>query len=438
LRNIVIARNNSRAKILLDGIGSIGIKAVYFALQFVVGVLLARTLGPKALGIYAFTMALIHVAVILAQFGFPASLVRTIAVGLVAGERVNIRSHIQSVGFMVLAMSLSIIAALGIYLLTMGSIFDRQTEKALMAGLPLIALLALTATASGAIRGLGYVVKGQLADEIIRPLVLCITLAMFWVSGKTLTPQLAMLAHTVAAALALTVAWGLVLKLTWSPPHASIRMIRTDQLRQSLPFLLLAGAQVLNYQADVLMLGILTEQQDVGQYRVALQIVEGLGVTLFALSVVIAPRLAQFHAKQDWVRLQRLLVYSHRVGAVTMLPLGLGVAAFGAPLIELVFGSAYVPAAGALAILALAKILYATVGFAGLALSMLGRAGMATVVTLATFVMNVGLNLILIPRYGIEGAAIATGVSHLIVNTGGLVWMRRALSHNFSAFAWIR
>lgn len=426
-----------RAQLIRGSLGSIGVKAVYVLVQFAVGVLLARMLGPEGLGIYAFIMALVHLLVIGAQFGFPAFLVRSVAVSRAQNAYAEIKGQIIGAGQIVLALSLTLMAVGFLWLSGAGLAFGGISRSALVAGLFLLPLLALTATSSGAIRGLGHVIVGQLPDQVVRPITFLSVLLTLHVSGVVLTPERTLLAHGLAAFVALTLAAVVLLRLLPDPARRTVAdMQRAQLLRQSMPFLLLAGAQVLNYQTDVLMLGLLTTQEQVGLYRVALQVSDGVGVALFALSAAIAPQLARLHAQGDWRHIQRVLVYSHRGGVLLVLPLALGVALFSGPLLTLVFGEVYRPASSALEILALGKVAYASVGFSGLALSMLGRPGTAAIITLATVGMNVVLNLVLIPRYGIEGAALATVVSQFAVAAAGILYMRHQLNHDFSALGW--
>ena len=87
-----------------------------------------------------------------------------------------------------------------------------------------------------------------------------------------------------------------------------------------------------------------------------------------------------------------------------------------------------------MSILALGKIAYATVGFAGLALSMMGRAGVAAVITLGTAALSALLALVLIPIYGMTGAAIAATTGQLLVNFGSVIWIRKVYGRDLSAF----
>jgi O-antigen/teichoic acid export membrane protein len=423
-----------RAQVLRGGIGSFGIKSAYILIQFAVGVVLARFLGPESLGVYAFTIALVSVLVILAQCGFPSSLVRFVAIARSDATGNEIRRLIFAAGFIVSFLSLLLIAVSALLLSAAKDSLDREFRSALTIALFLVPLLALNATAAGAIRGLGHIIKAQAPDEIVKPMVFLGLLILLYWWGGMLTPQRALLFHVFAATGGLSLAIWLLVGLVPRPFAGRISEARiSGNLQRSLPFLLLAGAQVINSQADILMLGVMIGREHVGQYRVALQVAEGLGVVLFSISVVIAPHIARLHALRDWQRLRPLLVYSHRAGTIIMLVFGVPVAIWSAQVIQLVFGSAYLPATNSLSILVLAKIAYATIGFAGLTISMFGRPGVATILTLATIAMNVSLNFALIPRFGIEGAAAATAASQFVVNLFAVAWLRREYALNVSA-----
>ncbi len=439
IRRFILEGTDLRAQLLRGSLGSAGIKAIYFLVQFSVGVILARVLGPKALGIYAFIMALVHLFVVLSQFGFPAFLVRSIAVNRSSGNYAELKGLILGAGQIVLILSLLLSFMAFLWLVRPGQTTNDIYASALIVALLLLPFLSLTATFSGATRGLGNVIISQLPESIIRPTIFLILLLLIVRLGATLEAKEALMTYACSALIAMASSMILLRHCLSREIWLATPIIKhREWMRQSFPFLLLAGAQVLNHHIDVLMLGVMTAQEQVGLYRVAIQVADGLGITLFAISVVIAPQLARLHALSDWSRIQKVLVYSHRGGALVMLPLGVTLAVLSIPFLTFIFGEKYSTASGALEILVLGKIAYATVGFVGLALSMLGRAGVAAVITFLTVIINVTLNALLIPRYGIEGAAMATVISQFGVNLATMCWMWNQMSRNFSAFALMR
>lgn len=427
-------RTAFRRQLVEGAVGSLAIKLGYVFLQFATSMVLARTLAPEGYGIYSWVTGLMALLIIPVQLGFPDYLVRTVPVyqetkqfGLLRG--LLFRS-LQLVGIASL-----LLAGLG---LIFGTIFVSGSAVtntgAFVMGLTLLPLTALNATNGGALRGLGHVLLGQIPGELLRPLVFLLLVVAMRLTMPSYSPSLALGANAVSAFAALLV--GLVLLRRVSYKQLRAHKLRTQTrawLRGALPFSLLAGVQVINHHTDILMIGYMLGEQQTGLYRVATQTADGLGMVLIAITAVIAPQLARLHIRNDWLAIQRLLVISHRVGTILLVPLMLFFVFMGQRFLELAFGSGYIGAADALSILAAGKVAYATVGFSGIAISMFGFPLIATGATAVVAVLNVGLNYLWIPGQGIVGAAYATAVSAFVINAVLALWIGFAHRRNITA-----
>ncbi|MCO7234132.1 MULTISPECIES: flippase [unclassified Cobetia] len=420
-----------------SGALSIGVKFGYLGLQFIIGVILARYLGPTSLGLYAVTMALVQIGVVIAQFGFPAYLVRIIAVQLAQKKYSEINLSISNGLKLVSFLSFLLI----VFIVLVVSFFDLNPnqEYPILLSLLLIPLLSLEATTGGIIRGLGFVTISIMPGHIIRPTIFLALLLSYPLFFTNVTAKEVIISNAIA--LSFSVLIGLYL-LNNKKPNVGINKPEEssyrDVLTKALPFLFLAGAQVLNYQVDIIMLGQLTSALEVGYYRIAIQLSDGIGGVLLAISLVIAPQIARLHALKDWSRIQQIVVIAHRAGFLILLPVGVIISLYSEFFIVNIFGKEYESASESLILLVIGKIIYATVGFAGIVMSMLGRAGAATTIALVTLIANVALNITLIPIYGIEGAAIATIFSQVIVNSIGVIYIYRLYKIDISALgSWI-
>jgi O-antigen/teichoic acid export membrane protein len=412
----------------------VGVKGGYLALQLAAAILLARWLGPEDFGTFSFALAMVALLTIPAQLGFPGLLLRMVPIHLARSELGTLRGlAARSVQLVTLA-SVVIAAA---WLLTLGPIGVRLGDMpsgplTLAAGLiPLVALIVL---AQNALVGLGRPVLGQVPGQLVRPGAFLLALFLIQAAGR-ITVESAILANVGASGLALAGAGWLWLRTR--PPGAASPPVEGSTagwLRDATPFLLLAGAQVIAVRTDLLMLGLLMDPEDVGKYRVAVQIADGLGMILVAFSAVIAPHLARLHATGDLRAVQRILVGSHRLGLLVLLPVSLALALGAVPLLGLIFGPEYSSAAHTMRILVLGRAAYAAIGFSGLALSMFGLASLASAATMVMAGANVGLNLLLIPPFGMTGAASATVTSTLLVNVAVVLIIKIKLGANVTAF----
>lgn len=408
----VSAGRSLRGRLMQSILGSTGLKAVQLVLGTAVTILLARALGPEEYGVYAFALSLVTLLAIPAQMGLPTLVVREVA-KYQAQERWNLLRGLllrANQAVLVLSLLIGFAAAVVAWALARQA---TETQFATFAwALLLLPLLALGDLRGAALRGLRRVVQGQVPERLLRPGLLILLSGLVVLSRGELTAPSAMALHALAAAVAFLVGAVLLLRALPSETRkAAPSYASATWLRSVLPLSFLAGMQVINSQLDLVMLGFLGSKEEVGTYRVVVQGATLVGFTLAAANVVLAPHIAQLHAAGDRIRLQYMVTRGAQFVLLTALPVAGAFIVFGGPILALVFGGAYRAGDAALAILCLGQLVNAGAGSVALILNMTGyerdtAVGVATA-ALANFIFN----LILIPRFGMEGAAAATALS---------------------------
>ncbi|MCK6399190.1 flippase [Thauera aminoaromatica] len=432
LRKVLGTSDSLKGQLLRGGLGNGVLKIAYIITQFAIGVILARALSPDGYGKYAYALAVVQLLVVVSQFGFPNYLVKSVA------EYRHEKKWGLNRGLLATATAVTLLLSTFIALLLF---FDYKSWGLRLSGLDsslfwpsllLIPLLALVANYSGVLRGYGLLVKGNVPDQLVRPVSLLCFVGVL-VLGESASPGIALWMNVAATSIALLMSGLLVQWHILKPFYgAKIEWDVNNWVRSSSAFLLLAGAQVINHQADMVMLGLMAAERDVGLYRVTVQVVDGLGVVFFAISVAIAPKLAALRAQDEWPKIGKILKASHRIGFALLLAPSVFILYFSRPLLAIVFGADYAAASSSLSILVMGKLSYALFAFSGLALSMIGWANVAAALTGVAVVLNICLNFILIPVYGIEGAAFATAASSVFANVAGAVWLWRKTGMNVS------
>jgi O-antigen/teichoic acid export membrane protein len=166
---------------------------------------------------------------------------------------------------------------------------------------------------------------------------------------------------------------------------------------------------------DTLLLGALTDQRHVGSYNVATRLVMLAVFVMAPINAAFTPHMA--HLLHRGERAEAARAY----GTASRWILGLSMPAFVVLVVfpnQLLtyFGKGYAAAAAVTVILAFGQLVSAAAGPCGTVLNMSGRVGLNMVDNVAVLVVNVVLNLVLIPRYGIVGAAVAWSASLVAVN----------------------
>ena len=409
-----------RQQLMRGGVGSIAIKVLGTGIAFGLAVVLARVLGPEGYGVYAFVLSLIMLLAIPAQVGLPALVVRETAKAQAKDAWGLMRGLWRWSNLFVLVFAV-VMVAVGALALWLGRDWLGELRwQTLAAGLALVPLIALANVRGAALRGLRRVVLGQLPESILRPglLLAMILAAIWWWKGGALTPVAVMGLHGLAAFAAFIIGATVLVRArppgvrAGPQPEYEARYWR----RAAMPLAMLAGLQLINAHTDIIMLGVIRSDEEVGVYRVVVQVATLVVFGLQAINQVLQPYFARLHVQGEHERLQRLVTYSARVILLLALPPVLVMVASGGPLLEFLFGAEYRLGALALAILALGQLANAAMGSVGMLLNMTGHERDTLRGVAIAAATNVVLNLVLIPPFGLEGAAAATAVTLLIWN----------------------
>nr|WP_319825148.1 polysaccharide biosynthesis C-terminal domain-containing protein [Thalassovita sp.] len=386
-------------------------------------VFLARVMGAERLGHYSLALAAISLVGIPIQMGLPSLVLRETARSLAVRDWPLMRGIWLWATRRVLLFSgvMAVVAVSAV--LVIPTLVQPEARPVFLVGLPLLPLIALSQVRSAALRGLGRVVPSQFPDTILRPgLLMLLTSAAYLATGPQLSATVVMSIHVLAASLAFLV--GVALLFRFRPKELiseKVRQVNAKGWRAAVwPLALITGAQSVTANADLLMLGWWRDAVEIGHYKVATSASNVSIIGLSIVAMVCEQRYAVHFRLGETGRLARLASGVALIGFVLAVPLILMLVAFGGVILRIFFGSGFEQGGVALTILVLGQLVNA---FCGSSISLLNMSGHERIamrgIGLAA-VFNVLLNLLLIPGFGIEGAAAATAVSTILWNV--LLW----------------
>lgn len=405
----------------IAGVG--GLKVGAMLLGVLISVLLARILGPKAFGQYAFAFSTATLLTLPMLQGLPVLLLRDVSRALPeARATLSARMMRYAAGVVVAAAVVLCILAVTVVGHGTGRAFGTEpllTGSAL--ALPLV--LVLTLCLGSVLRAAGHHVAGQVPDLSVRPGAFLLLLLVAWV-WLELDAGTTMLLHLLAAFVALAVALFQAVRrhaLAWGRSSAAPVGAWTLAL---LPLSTLAGMQLVNSQIDLVILGLFAPDSEVGVYRVATLLALQVSFMLAIVTAVVAPSFAKLHGAGRLDELRRLNRLSAR------LAMAFGAAVFlvyllaGRWLLDVAVGPEYAPAYVPLIILSAAHAASLWAGTTNVLLTMIGHERDVLACALVSVCVNVSLNLLLVPRFGIIGAA-CSSAGALLVWRGLLSWRLR-------------
>ncbi len=184
----------------------------------------------------------------------------------------------------------------------------------------------------------------------------------------------------------------------------------------SLPLLLVTILNQVMSWTDTLMLGYFKTATVVGLYNAALPLGQFISLALGSILFIYMPVISELYAKNKLYEIKRSYTILTKWLSAATLPLVLIFLFFPRTTLSFLFGCKYVLAATPLQILVLGFFLNNLLGPNGATLLAMGKTKFLMCVTFAAAVINVALNIILIPSYGMNGAAIATVVAIVSIN----------------------
>lgn len=217
------------------------------------------------------------------------------------------------------------------------------------------------------------------------------------------------LAWVASVAIGCAMAFALALRLGRFRPALDRAVVRPI-LRRALPLGLVAVLGIVHFRIDAILLSLLRPIGDVGVYNAAYRFLEQALVAPALFMTAIFPVLAGYAAAGDArlaATVRKALTFLLLIGA----PIGVGAFVLAEPIVTLVAGPAFDEAATPLRILLVAVVIaFVSTLFVNLLIvyDVLGR---LLAVSVLSVTLNIALNLVLIPRYSYNGAAVATVIT---------------------------
>jgi len=412
---------------LMKGVsGLLSLRVAFGAMSFLLTVLLARMLGAQAFGTYSYALAWVMLLGAPAVLGLDQLLVREVAAYSVKSRWDLLRGILRAANGTVLLVSLSLAAIAATVAWVLRGRNPPELVNTFWVGLLLIPLISLTRLRQATLQGLHRVVFGSIPERLILPALFLATLVVFRVLRVPLTAPAAMSLNVAATGVAFVVgAWLLHRNLPAPVRQTAPAYERLLWARSALPILLFSGAGIVFAQTDTLILGSLKGSGAVGLYGVADKSAELLSFVLVAQNAAFASTAASLHAQQDLGALQRLTTRIARLTLLMTLPLAILFIGFGPWFLARFYGAAFLPARPALTILSIGQLINVATGLNGMLLIMTRNERALLKAVAASAVANIGLNLLLVPGWGMSGAAIANTSSIILLNVIATVSLHR-------------
>ncbi len=382
--------------------------------RYIFSIVMARFLGAQMLGIYSLGNAVTRIAEIFALMGLDNGVLRFVSRDTENTE--NVKNSIYSslkFGFLssiIISIILFCSAEFIVNNLLNEDNFLVIVIKIFALSLPFSVLTLISSFATQAFKILKYKI---FVNQIVNPLTLLIA---FLASYHFLGTKLSILIPTVVSAVV-----GLVFITKFLSYFTDINfknLIKEDFnkeiLRFSIPLMFVSAIGIIMHWVDIVMLGILSNATDVGMYHPIDRTAGLVRMILFAFAGIFAPIFSEHYFKKNMLGMKESYQSSSKYILTFALPVFIFLFVFANPML-LLFGSEFQNAV-ALKILLTGIFIQTVFGLGSSTLSMSGNTKFNLFNVSIALILNISLNYILIPQYGIVGAALATAIALFILS----------------------
>lgn len=397
------ASQHGLRRLFEDVTGTFGTRLITLGFGIFTGIITARALGPDNRGLFALVVLLPASLVTLSKFGQGIA-----AVYFIRREKEDVSQVASNVLIVAFATSAFLIAAAWLFREELLSTILRGVPVwALVVVLPLVPVLLIESYLYGVLQATDRfrVYNTRLLCEAVLMLAAMATALLVFHQGLRG-------AVTVAVGVRiLMVAWVVVTIHRGTPLRLRFdRALFGRMIRYGLKSHVQIIASHFHFKADIYLVAYFLNPAQVAFYAIASRLAEHVMLVPQSLGMALFPRLAA----SEESRAHRMTAAAVRQTLLITILVAGTLAAIGRLLITTWYGADYAPAAGPLVFVCAGIVMMSVFVLLSRNFTSRNRQGMNIVAAYAALIGNLSLNVLLIPRFGIIGAAVATAISYSV------------------------
>jgi O-antigen/teichoic acid export membrane protein len=386
---------------------------------FLIIAVITRLVSPSVYGLFTIAVSLVLFVQTLAGLGLPKAIDYFVPQHLSDGDHASARGVIYTAGAIALVSSTLVAVALVGVRFRIAALFDEPALAfallLLAVALPFLAIYYMLLASFNAIKRLKYRVYMR---DFVRTTVRLLSTAALLLAGVGLIGIVVgyVIGLFVAACVGVLLLWWNAPELLRGPVSAASPW---PMLSYAAPLAVAGLIYVIMGQIDYFIIGLLGSAEGVGIYRVGYMLAANMLIIFTAVSPVFKPLIAE--VRHDDESVQRQYRTATRWVAGLTLPLALTLSLGASAYLSLVFTAQYAVASLAVVILVVGYLINVTCG--GPDGSLLQGLGYSRLVFLNTSLLlgtNAVVSALLVPRFGITGAALGTASALAVTGVAAL------------------
>ena len=408
---------------------------VILALHFFQNPIMARFLGPDGLGLFSMAMIIVSIIGIIAVFGIDSAIIKYVAEYKGKEQKEKVYSLVSSAFVTILIIgvitSLALFASSNIF----ASIFNMPLLSLLLKiyafAFPFSLMHGVIISYLNGLREMRYYAFIMILQA---SLALAFILALLMIGLGVEGAMLGIVFAIIVTASVATVIIKKFVRFTVSDYKKSTKILASFGSR-------MLGANFIAeiyYSIDILMIGYFLTSTEVGYYAVAISLSRFFWLVPSSMATVAYPAISEYWAKDNHQAINKLIDRSTKYSACILAFAGMLVIFFAKDIVTFLFTPDFLPAVLPLTILIIGTVILGIIQSMGRVFPGVGKPGLTLKISAIRTVVAILLNMILIPIYGIIGAAVATTASYVLHTVIITYFLRTVLTIKFDNLWYIK
>lgn len=401
------------SEILIGSTWALGAMVTATLASMTTSIIIARIYGVEIIGIVAMLNSFFMLSTIFTVLGTNTSILRLIPEHLTKYSPTSAFNIYRKIQYFVAGVSM---ITGSILFLSSGfiaeTIFSKPNLRFYFAlGAAFIIFKSLMILNTQAVRGIRLIRLYAFMQTLpsLSKLIIIVTITIFFFHKDN--PIYAMFGSITFTALAGVWIMERAFKKIAKPSDTLHSIPMKEIMATSLPMLMTATMAIVTGQTGVIMLGIFRSEAEVGYYSVAVKLAFLTAFILKAVITVAAPKFSNLFYSNKIDELFYVAKKSAKLIFWTTVPILLSLIVLGKSIITLLYGSNFIVAYWAMIILIMGNFLTSISGATAMFMNMTGNHKIFRNIIFISVLTNVGLSVLLIPDFGIYGAAVSSMAS---------------------------
>lgn len=402
-------------------------RLVGIGLSYALSLLIARLYGPTVFGFFALSQMVLMVGGSIAKGGVDLSFLQLSSSLPLAEQKQQLKSDYRR-SFLIILLFGSILTGLGWWF--MPFIAEKVFQNPGVTPYLRISVFGILPYALYRLNGEGLRSRTQVGKYV--------ALDRIWPFGLTIAAIGATYSFVqdptwLFWSYILSIFFTFLLSAWWWEKSVSFSLTKSENrhsfgelVKRGFPMMISGMLFLIMGWTDQFIIAMNQSEIEVGYYHMALKISNLTALALFAVNAISAPKMAESFGKKDKKGLQKIVTDSANLVFAMVIPVSIFLALFGNYLLNL-FGEGFTEAYWVLLILVGGQMVNSLSGSVMYILQMTKNQVIGQYILMGAAAANLVLNILLVPTYGIEGAAVATAISTAVWNLTSILVIKKRL-----------